>query len=104
MTEVTTREFVIGDYDGAIALWNEVEGVEICEGDSRGEIAEYLKRNPGLSRVAGGWKNHRRRSLWPRRTARMDLSSRRRERLSSRENRPAIIGRLRARLARSRPE
>jgi len=52
MAEVTTREFVIGDYDGAIALWNEVEGVEICEGDSRGEIAEYLKRNPGLSRVA----------------------------------------------------
>ena len=29
-----------------------VEGVEICEGDSREEIAEYLKRNPGLSRVA----------------------------------------------------
>ena len=52
MAEVTTREFVIGDYDGAIALWNEVEGVEICEGDSRDEIAEYLKRNPGLSRVA----------------------------------------------------
>jgi ribosomal protein S18 acetylase RimI-like enzyme len=40
------------DYDGAIALWSGVEGVEICEGDSREEIAEYLKRNPGLSRVA----------------------------------------------------
>src|SRR3984893_4219169 len=52
MAEVTTREFVMGDYDGAIALWNSVEGVEICEGDSREEIAEYLKRNPGLSRVA----------------------------------------------------
>lgn len=49
---VTTREFVIDDYDGAIALWGEVEGVEICEGDSREEIARYLKRNPGLSRVA----------------------------------------------------
>ncbi len=42
----------MADYDGAIALWNQVDGVEICEGDSREEIAEYLKRNPGLSRVA----------------------------------------------------
>jgi ribosomal protein S18 acetylase RimI-like enzyme len=49
---VTTREFVIGDYEGATALWSAVEGVEICEGDSREEIGEYLKRNPGLSRVA----------------------------------------------------
>ena len=49
---VITREFVVADYDGAIALWNGVEGVEICEGDSREEIAEYLKKNPGLSRVA----------------------------------------------------
>lgn len=49
---VTTREFVMEDYDGAIALWRGVEGVEICEGDSREEIAEYLKRNPGLSCVA----------------------------------------------------
>jgi N-acetylglutamate synthase len=49
---VTTREFVMADYDAAIALWNGVEGVEICEGDSREEIAEYLVRNPGLSHVA----------------------------------------------------
>ncbi len=49
---VTTREFGMSDYDDVIALWEGVEGVEICEGDSRQEIAEYLKRNPGLSRVA----------------------------------------------------
>ena len=49
---VTTREFVIRDYDDVIALWEGVEGLEICEGDSREEIAEYLERNPGLSRVA----------------------------------------------------
>ncbi len=49
---ITTREFVMEDYDGAIALWNCVEGIEICEGDSREEIAEYLKRNPRLSQVA----------------------------------------------------
>src|SRR4029077_6952441 len=51
-SEITTREFVIGDYDRAIALWNDVEGVEICEGDSREEVREYLERNPKLSRVA----------------------------------------------------
>ena len=49
---VTPREFLMSDYDDVIALWEGVEGVEICEGDSRREIAEYLKRNPGLSRVA----------------------------------------------------
>jgi ribosomal protein S18 acetylase RimI-like enzyme len=49
---VATREFVVADYDEAVALWREVDGVEICEGDSRDEIAGYLERNPGLSRVA----------------------------------------------------
>jgi ribosomal protein S18 acetylase RimI-like enzyme len=49
---VTTREFVIADYGAAIALWSSVEGVEICEGDSREEMANYFQRNPGLSRVA----------------------------------------------------
>lgn len=49
---VTIREFVLGDYDRAVALWDRIDGVEICEGDSREEIGEYLKRNPGLSRVA----------------------------------------------------
>ena len=49
---VTTRAFEIADYDAAIALWREAEGIEICEGDSRAEIAGYLARNPGLSRVA----------------------------------------------------
>jgi ribosomal protein S18 acetylase RimI-like enzyme len=52
MGGVSTRKFVLDDYDAAIALWKGVEGVEICEGDSREEIAEYLKQNPGLSRVA----------------------------------------------------
>lgn len=42
----------MADYDGAVALWGHVEGVEICEGDSREEIRRYLERNPGLSRVA----------------------------------------------------
>jgi ribosomal protein S18 acetylase RimI-like enzyme len=49
---VTTRAFAMDDYAAAIALWERMEGVEVCEGDSREEIAEYLQRNPGLSRVA----------------------------------------------------
>src|SRR4051812_35572675 len=49
---LTTREFVLEDYDAAIALWMAEEGIEVCEGDSREEIFEYLKRNPGLSRIA----------------------------------------------------
>jgi N-acetylglutamate synthase len=49
---VTTRQLVMADYDQAVALWANIEGVEICEGDSREEIGDYLKRNPGLSRVA----------------------------------------------------
>ena len=49
---LTTREFVLEDYDAALALWTAEEGIEVCEGDSREEIAEYLKRNPRLSRVA----------------------------------------------------
>ena len=49
---VTTREFGMADYDAAIALWSCEEGIEICEGDSREEMSEYIKRNPGLSRVA----------------------------------------------------
>jgi N-acetylglutamate synthase len=49
---ITTRKFRMADYDAAVALWKRVEGVEIAEGDSREEIALYVSRNPGLSRVA----------------------------------------------------
>jgi ribosomal protein S18 acetylase RimI-like enzyme len=52
MPAINTREFVIDDYDQAVALWNLVEGVEVAEGDTRDEIGAYLLRNPGLSRVA----------------------------------------------------
>jgi ribosomal protein S18 acetylase RimI-like enzyme len=49
---ITTRDFVMDDYDGALALWQSVEGIEICEGDSREEVQEFLQRNPRLSQVA----------------------------------------------------
>ena len=49
--DIQTREFGIEDYDAAAQLWQRVEGVDIAEGDSKKEIARYLLRNPGLSRV-----------------------------------------------------
>lgn len=49
---ITIRQFVIADYDRAVTLWRQVEGVEINEGDSREEIRCYLERNSGLSCVA----------------------------------------------------
>ncbi len=52
MSEISTREFVIDDYETTVALWNLVEGVEVAEGDSKEEIRAYLLRNPRLSRVA----------------------------------------------------
>jgi len=50
--KVHTREFCISDYDAAVQLWDRVEGLEIAEGDEREGIAQFLARNPGLSRVA----------------------------------------------------
>ena len=47
-----TREFFIDDYDAATRLWRRVEGLEIAEGDDREGLAQFLKRNRGLSRVA----------------------------------------------------
>ena len=50
--EIQTREFEIEDYPAAVELWKRVEGVEIAEGDDREGVAQFLARNPGLSRVA----------------------------------------------------
>ena len=50
--KIEIREFSIHDYDAAIELWQRVEGLEIAEGDDRESIAQFLARNPGLSRVA----------------------------------------------------
>jgi N-acetylglutamate synthase len=51
-SKIDTREFSIGDYDVAVDLWNRVEGLEIAEGDTKEQVARYVLRNPGLSRVA----------------------------------------------------
>src|ERR1044072_618313 len=49
---IDTREFSISDYDGALEVWQRVEGLEIAEGDDIEGVAQFLARNPGLSRVA----------------------------------------------------
>ena len=49
--KTNTREFSINDYDAAVDLWQRVEGLEIAEGDDRESVAQFLARNPGLSRV-----------------------------------------------------
>lgn len=41
----------IADYDTALRLWQGTEGVGLNESDTRENIARYLERNPGLSRV-----------------------------------------------------
>jgi N-acetylglutamate synthase len=50
--KIDIRKFSINDYDAAIELWQRVEGLEIAEGDDREGVAQFLARNPGLSRVA----------------------------------------------------
>src|SRR6059036_2785656 len=50
--KIQTREFSIDDYETAVELWQRVEGLEIAEGDDRESVAQFLARNPGLSRVA----------------------------------------------------
>lgn len=46
------RTMTINDYEAAIALWSESEGVRLRNADSREGIEKYLLRNPGLSFVA----------------------------------------------------
>jgi len=50
--QIVTREFSTDDYDAAFLLWHRVEGLEIAEGDDVEGVAQFVKRNPGLSRVA----------------------------------------------------
>ena len=49
---IRTREFSIDDYEGALQLWQRVEGLELAEGDDIEGVAQFVMRNPGLSRVA----------------------------------------------------
>ncbi|WP_236995652.1 hypothetical protein [Vreelandella populi] len=46
------RPMTIEDYDAAVALWLNTQGVRLRDADSREGIARYLQRNPCLSFVA----------------------------------------------------
>src|SRR5437879_13496039 len=50
--KIITREFSIDGYGAALRVWERVKGIEIAEGDDRESVAQFLARNPGLSRVA----------------------------------------------------
>ena len=50
--QIVTREFSIDDYDTALELWQRVDGLEVAEGDDKEGVTQFIKRNPGLSRVA----------------------------------------------------
>ncbi len=44
----------IHDYNDAVALWKESEGVGLSDADGRENILAYLDRNPGMSFLARG--------------------------------------------------
>lgn len=52
MKSFAVYEFRIEDYDAAIELWRNTEGVGLSSADSRERIAIYLQRNPGSSFIA----------------------------------------------------
>jgi ribosomal protein S18 acetylase RimI-like enzyme len=49
---VLIQEMTVQDYDKVRALWQESEGIELSEVDSKDDIARFLERDPGLSFVA----------------------------------------------------
>jgi len=51
---ISYAPMTISDYDEALALWQETEGMglHLADVDSRGGVARFLQRNPGLSMVA----------------------------------------------------
>jgi ribosomal protein S18 acetylase RimI-like enzyme len=50
--DYSIREMRIGDYDEVYRLWEQTEGLNIEEDDSREGIDIYLRRNQGLCFVA----------------------------------------------------
>ena len=50
--QYSIREMRIGDYDEVYRLWEQTEGLNLEEGDSREGIGIYLRRNQGLCFVA----------------------------------------------------
>ncbi len=49
---VQIKEMTLKDYDQVYALWQESEGIELDQVDSKNSISRFLKQNPGLSFIA----------------------------------------------------
>ncbi len=49
---VTIRDFGIGDFEEALQGWKKEPSIGLSSADDRASLARFLKRNPGLSKVA----------------------------------------------------
>ena len=49
---VVTALLTMDHYDSALSLWRHCEGIGLTDADSREGIERFLRRNPGMSRVA----------------------------------------------------
>ena len=49
---VLIRPFVVADYESAVKLWSEIEGLGLNESDTHEAIEAFLERNPNFSAVA----------------------------------------------------
>ena len=52
MSQITYRAFTLGDYQSAVDLWSQTEGLGLNESDTPEAIATFLERNPDFSAVA----------------------------------------------------
>ena len=50
--EIQIREFAAADYECAVELWSNVEGIALNESDTKEAIVAFLDRSPGFSAIA----------------------------------------------------
>ena len=50
--DVVIQEMTIADFEEVRALWQESQGIELSNADTKESITRFLERNPGLSFVA----------------------------------------------------
>ena len=54
---ILIQEMTIEDYQDVRNLWEQTEGIETADTDSREGLSRFLERNPGLSFVARDGEN-----------------------------------------------
>lgn len=55
--KINVTEMGLTDYEEALALWRETDGIGLSDADSREGIRAFLDRNPGLSLVVRNEEN-----------------------------------------------